>query len=200
MPQRGPRFPGRCRRFGLILASGRLRRTLLLTIIVALGVAVLPIVAVGSANLYDISASATGVLVAAYGLGNLAGALAVMVRPPTGEADRLTRRLAVVVVGALVFVLAAPTLTVALAAYFVTGVANSYFFASTLASRSEYAPRQARGQVFVWVGALKITAGSAGTALAGAAIAEGPLAPVAVAAVAITATALFAQVDAAHST
>lgn len=185
---------------GFILASGRLRRTLLLTIIVALGVAVLPIAAVGSANLYDISASATGVLVAAYGLGNLAGALAVMVRPLTGEADRLTRRLAVVVVGALVFVLAAPTLTVALAAYFVTGVANSYFFASTLAARSEYAPPQARGQVFVWVGALKITAGSAGTALAGAAIAEGPLAPVAVAAVAVTATALFAQADAARRT
>lgn len=180
----------------LMLTSGRLRRTLLLTVIVALGVAVLPIVAVGSANLYGITASATGALVAAYGLGNLAGALAVMVRPLTGDADQLTRRLAAVVAGALVLVLAANTFTVALATYFVTGVANSYFFASTLAARSEYAPPQARAQVFVWVGALKITAGSAGTALAGAAQAAGPLAPVAAAAVALTAAALLAQIDA----
>ena len=69
---------------GLMLRSGRLRRTLLLTIVVAFGVAVLPITAVGSADLFGIPASATGALVAAYGFGNLAGALAVMVRPLTG--------------------------------------------------------------------------------------------------------------------
>ena len=180
----------------LMLRSGRLRRTLMLTVVVALGVAVLPITAVGSADLYAISASATGLLVAAYGLGNLAGALAVMVRPLTGDADQLTRRLAIVVAAGLAVVLVAPAFSIALVAYAATGVANAYFFASTLAARSEYAPPQARGQVFVWVGALKITAGSAGTALAGAAIAAGPLTPVAAAAAGIALTATLALLDA----
>ncbi|WP_214109186.1 hypothetical protein [Acrocarpospora catenulata] len=70
--------------------------------------------------------------------------------------------------------LAAVTLTgvfwAAAAAYALAGVLNSCFFAATLAARNEYAPATARGQVFVWIGALKITAGSAGTALAGAII------------------------------
>lgn len=180
---------------GLMLRSGCLRRTLLLTIVVAFAVAVLPITAVGSADMFGIPASATGALVAAYGFGNLAGALAVMVRPLTGEADQLTRRLAMLVVLGLAAVLLAPTVTMALAAYFATGIANSYFFASTLAARSEYAPAVARGQVFVWVGALKITAGSAGTAAAGAAAGAGPLVPVAAAIGAITLAAAFALSD-----
>lgn len=180
---------------GLMLRSGALRRTLLLTVVVALGVAVLPITAVVSADLFGIPASATGALVAAYGGGNLAGALAIMVRPLTGEADQLTRRLAMLVVLGLAAVLLAPTMTIALPAYFATGVANSYFFASTLAARSEYAPVEARGQVFVWVGALKISAGSAGTAAAGAAAAAGPLVPVAVAIGAISLAAAFAWGD-----
>jgi hypothetical protein len=33
-------------------------------------------------------------------------------------------------------------------------VANALFLAATLAARSEYAPIEARGQVFSWVGAL----------------------------------------------
>lgn len=187
--------PRPCQTLGLMLRAGRLRRTLLLTIVVAFGVAVLPITAVGSADLFGIPASATGALVAAYGFGNLAGALAVMVRPLTGEADQLTRRLAMLVVLGLAAVLLAPTVTMALAAYFATGVANSYFFASTLAARSEYAPAEARGQVFVWVGALKITAGSAGTAAAGAAATAGPLVPVAAAIGAITLAAASAWGD-----
>ena len=37
-----------------MLRCGRLRRTLVLTIVVALGVAVLPITAVASAEIYDV--------------------------------------------------------------------------------------------------------------------------------------------------
>ena len=99
------------------------------------------------------------------------------------------------VVLGLAAVLLAPTVTMALAAYFATGVANSYFFASTLAAGSEYAPAEARGQVFVWVGALKITGGSAGTAAAGAAAGAGPLVPVAAAIGAITLAAAFTWSD-----
>lgn len=43
---------------------------------------------------------------------------------------------------------------------------NAGFFAATLAARAIF-PGECRGQVFVWVGALKITAGSLGTAAAG---------------------------------
>lgn len=73
------------------------------------------------------------------------------------------------------------------------GVLNSRFFAATLAARSEYAPAQARGQVFVWIGALKITAGSAGTALAGAIVAPAVHLPLVLAA-ALIAVAVAASI------
>lgn len=91
--------------------------------------------------------------------------------------------------------LASPVFGLALAAYAFTGIANAYFFASTLAARSEYAPPRARGQVFVWVGALKITAGSAGTALAGAAVAAGVLVLLALAAALTTGASASALAD-----
>jgi hypothetical protein len=60
-----------------------------------------------------------------------------------------------------------PKLALAVTTYAAAGVVNSYFFAATLAARSEYSPIAARGQIFVWAGALEITAGSAETAVAG---------------------------------
>lgn len=65
----------------------------------------------------------------------------------------------------------ANTFPIATAAYVLAGVLNAYFFAATLAVRTEYSPARALGQVFMWIGALKIAASSAGTALAGALIA-----------------------------
>ncbi|MCA1193969.1 MFS transporter [Saccharopolyspora sp. 6V] len=165
----------------LMLASGPLRRMLLLTTAVAFGVAVLPVAAVVSTG-----GAAAGVLTAAYGLGNLAGSAGVLVRPPSGEADRLVVRSAAVVVAALVLIASAPSFGFAAAAYAGAGIANGYFFAATLAARSEHAPDAARGQVFVWTGALKITAGSAGTAFAGAATAASARLPLVVA-IALTA-------------
>jgi hypothetical protein len=67
------------------------------------------------------------------------------------------------------------------------------FFAATLAARSEYAPIEARGQVFIWVGALKIAAGSAGTAVAGATIEQTVWAPLLLA-TALTATAAISSI------
>ena len=86
-------------------------------------------------------------------------------------------RLAFTVAGALLCVALTTVFGLAIAAYALAGIVNAYFFAATLAARSEYAPQNSRGQVFVWVGALKITAGSAGTALAGAVIAGSALLP-----------------------
>ncbi len=151
----------------LMLSSGPLRRTLYMTVTVAFALAALPITAVAATTSLGVSAAAAGVLTAAYGLGNLAGSAAVMIRPLRGDADHLMTRLAVIVAVALAVAALAPGFALAAVAYFLTGFLNSHFFAATLAARSEYAPASARAQVFVWIGAVKITAGSAGTALAG---------------------------------
>ncbi|MFJ4175372.1 hypothetical protein [Microbacterium sp. NPDC089696] len=68
-----------------------------------------------------------------------------------------------------------------------------------LAARSEYSPQNMRGQVFVWVGALKITAGSVGTAAAGTLVASNVLLPVAIAAVLAVVIAVVSTVDRAVS-
>ncbi|WP_307783269.1 MFS transporter [Streptomyces sp. MBT53] len=151
----------------LIARTGRLRRTVYLTMVVALSVATLPITAVHLTKILGIEPATAALLTAAYGLGNLTGSIAVMTFPLTGAPDRLMRRLALGVVAGLLTVTVSPAFAVSVAAYALTGILNSFFFASTLAARTEYAPSGARGQVFIWVAALKITSGSAGTALAG---------------------------------
>jgi MFS family permease len=85
--------------------------------------------------------------------------------------------LAALVAATLILVMLTPTLPTSLIAFCLAGIANALFFAATLAARSEYAPIEARGQIFIWVGALKIAAGSAGTAAAGATIAQTVWAP-----------------------
>ncbi|WP_180357904.1 MFS transporter [Streptomyces sp. NP160] len=156
---------------GLMLRHGPLRRTLYLTMAVSASVSVLPVTAVASTGALGVGHAAAGVLTSAYGIGGLAASGVLMVRPLAGDADRSTTVLAVAVAGGLVAVLVSGVFGVAVATYALAGALNSLFFAATLAARSEYAPVQARGQVFVWIGALKITAGSAGTATAGALVA-----------------------------
>lgn len=157
----------------LVLGTGPLRRTLYMT----MAVAVLPITAVASTGHFKVDAAAAGILTAAYGPGNLAGSIGVMIRPPRGDDDRLMTWLAFAVAVALLCVALTTAFGLAIAAYALAGIVNAHFFAATLAARSKYAPQNSRGQVFVRVGALKITAGSAGTALAGAVIAGSVLFP-----------------------
>lgn len=64
-------------------------------------------------------------------------------------------------------IISCSSIVVSAIAFFSTGILNSYFFAATLIARTEYAPAQGKGQVFLWVAAMKISAGSAGTAIAG---------------------------------
>lgn len=196
-PAAGLDVPRPGRTLALMLASGPLRRTLYMTVTVALSVAVLPIAAVVSTDRLGAGPAAAGILVAAYGLGNLAGSAGLMLRPPKGDADRLMTGFAFAVAAALALLVVADGFVVTAVAYAAAGILNAGFFAATLAARSEYAPRQARAQVFVWVGALKITAGSAGTALAGAgAVALGSdRAPAAMALVLTTACAAASILD-----
>ncbi len=90
--------------------------------------------------------------------------------PHPCDGGTLVGLVAATIAAALLLITLAPSFPLAIAAYAAAGIVNAYFFAATLAARSEYAPDNARGQIFVWVGALKITAGSAGTAAAGALI------------------------------
>lgn len=180
----------------LMARTGTLRRTLYLTMVVALSVAALPITAVHTTKILGIVPATAAALTAAYGLGNLAGSLTVMAFPLTGPPDRLMRHLALGVAAGLTAVTLSPNFTLAVAAYALTGALNSYFFASTLAARTEYAPPQARGQVFIWVAALKITSGSAGTAFAGALTGFGVRLPVLAGICAVTAAVLTATTDA----
>lgn len=193
--QRPTEAPRPLRTLRLMAASGALRRTLYLTMTVALSVAVLPIVAVATASTLNPTVGAAGVLTAAYGLGNLAGSIGVMIFPLRGRADTATILLAFVVAGALLAVLVAPDFTLTIAAYAAAGVANAYFFAATLAARSEYAPTRASGQVFVWVGALKITAGSAGIAAAGTLVTANPHLPVLLGAVLVVVAGVTAATE-----
>ncbi|MDN4611906.1 MFS transporter [Arthrobacter burdickii] len=170
---------------------GPLRRTLGLTVTVAFSVAALPIYAVAIAPGLGGAATA-GLLVAAYGVGNLLGSAGLMVRPLRGDADRLMSSLAVLVAAALILVILAPFLEASLVAFCLAGVANALFFAATLAARSEYAPIESRGQIFIWVGALKIAAGSAGTAVAGATTSPAAWVPLVLA---VTLTALATTVS-----
>lgn len=181
-----------------IVTSGPLRRTLYLTVTVAFSVAALPIAAVASTHTLGVSAAAAGILTAAYGLGNLAGSAGVMIRPSRAEADRLTTRLAAAVAATLLLITLTPSFTLVVAAYAAAGIANACFFAATLAARNEYAPDNARGQIFVWVGALKITAGSAGTATAGALITTSVALPLLLATALSLASAAFSWVERHH--
>jgi MFS family permease len=191
-PDKAVGVPSPALTLNLICESGPLRRTLGLTITVAFSVAALPIYAVATAPAFG-GASAAGTLVAAYGIGNLLGSAALMFRPLRRDADPLVSSLAALVGATLILVMLTPTLPTSLIAFCLAGVANAMFFAATLAARSEYAPIEARGQVFIWVGALKIAAGSAGTAVAGATIEQTVWAPLLLA-TALTATAAISSI------
>lgn len=191
-PHPATEVPSPARTLRLIWTHGPLRRTLGLTVAVAFSVAALPIYAVTIAPAMG-GASAAGTLVAAYGTGNLLGSAGLMLRPLRSDADRLMSALAASVAATLTVVVFTPTLATSLVAFCLAGVANATFFAATLAARSEFAPVQSRGQIFIWVGALKIAGGAAGTAIAGALVTGAAWAPLALAS-ALTAIAVAVSI------
>lgn len=83
---------------------------------VAFSVAALPIYAVAVAPALG-GASAAGILVAAYGTGNLLGSAGLMLRPLRSDADRLRSVLAALVAATLTAVIVAPTLATSLVGF-----------------------------------------------------------------------------------
>ena len=157
-----------------MICFGPLRRVTYPTMITALVLGGISVVAVQLAPRLGHPAASGAVMVASLGIGNLVGSIAVTVRPLRGEPERLTARLVVVIAATLLLASAMPSFPLALGAFFLIGVANAPFFAATLAARSEYAPDGGRAQIFVAMAAFKIAAASAGTALAGALSGVGP--------------------------
>jgi len=119
-------------------------------------------------------AGAGASLVAAFGLGNLAGSLLVTAVPLRGEPELLTSRTVAVMGAMLALCAVAPSFPLAVAAFALAGASNAPFMTATLAARSRYSPPRARAQVFVSLAGAKVASASAGTAVAGAAIGLGP--------------------------
>jgi MFS family permease len=151
----------------LLATLAPLRRVTYATMATALVLGGLSVIAVQFAPRLGLDPAAGAALATAFGLGNLAGSLLVTARPLRGESETLTSRWVAVIALALAGCALAPTFPLALVAFFGVGAANAPFFVATLAARSAYAPESGRARVFVGVAALKIAAGSAGTALAG---------------------------------
>lgn len=172
------KVPGALSTIRMMSDDSRLRQTLGFTMAVAFAVAALPVVAVSMAPELGVPAATAALFTVAYGGGNLAGSFCLMAFPLKGTPDRLMIKFSVLIMVFFCFIISGSSFTVILLCFFITGMLNSGFFAATLAARSEYSPASCRGQVFVWVGALKITAGSLGTATAGQMMLYGTKVPV----------------------
>ncbi|MTV38665.1 hypothetical protein [Duganella radicis] len=184
--------PGAWRTIALIAQDGKLRRTLYMTVLVAFSMAALPITAVQMSGRLGIPLAGAAAMTAAYGIGNLTGSIGVMLRPLRGSPDRLMTALALGAAGGLCAIMLSGGWQLTVCLFWISGVVNAFFFAATLAARTEYAPAKARGQIFLWVAALKITAGSAGTATAGLLTSRDARTPLLAGALLITSAALLA--------
>jgi predicted MFS family arabinose efflux permease len=179
----------------LVLVDPRLRRVNYATMVAAAAQAGLAVVVVQLAAPYRVTPSTAAVLLAVMGAGNLVAALVLSARPLTGDPDRLTTRQVAVLAGCFGLCALAPTFGWAVAAFVLMGAATAPFVTATFAARSAYAPVEARGQVFVTLSALKITAASGGTALAGLLVVIGPTAMLLVGGAAVLLAALATLLD-----
>lgn len=158
----------------LLVVYGPLRRVGVATMLTAASFGALPVIAVMLGPALTSQASAGASLVAAFGLGNLAGSGLVTAFPLRGEPERLTTRWVALMGLALGVCALAPSYPLALAAFALAGASNAPFFTATLAARSRYSPAAARAQVFVSLAGVKVAMASAGTVLAVAAAGVGP--------------------------
>lgn len=158
-------------RAGLVVLVSRapLRRVTVMTMLNALELGALPVIAATLGPRLTHQPTAGAMLITVYGLGNLAGSLLVTAFPLRGEPETLALRLFTVLAAATLFLALAPNYACALSAFLVVGVVNSASFTSTLAARSAYAPAGARAQVFVSSAGLKIALSSLGAVVAGGA-------------------------------
>lgn len=146
-----------------------LKTTLLMTSGAAFSFAALPVLAVYLSEMFGQGQEKGALLVTLYGVGCLCGATSLIFRPMLKEALDLLRNIGSLLVVCLILVSASAYLNfiACMLAYWICGVVNSLFFASTIAARTEYAPETGAAQIYMWVAAAKITAASAGAFAAG---------------------------------
>jgi hypothetical protein len=153
----------------MMVGHGPLRRVGFATLLTALSLGGLPVLAVALAAVLHAPGGAGATLVAAFGAGNLAGSLLLTAFPLRGEPEVQTARHVALMGAALALCALAPSFPLALAAFAALGASNAPFFTATLAARERYAPPGARAQVFVSLAGAKVAFVSLGTALAAAA-------------------------------
>ena len=153
--------------FQIFQRSAALKRTVLMTSAASFSVAALPVLAVYLAEFWQFSKENGALLVTAYGVGNLIGALYLIIRPLTTDALLLLRNVGLLLLVALGVVSMSQSFYTGLAGYCLVGVVNAIFFAVTLAARTDYAPEKGAAQVYMWVAAAKIGAASVGALVAG---------------------------------
>jgi MFS family permease len=144
-----------------------LRRVTTLTLLTAIELGALPVLAVTFGRDLTGTAGAGAALMVAYGAGNLAGSALVTVFPLRGEPEKLALRLYAAMAVATAACVFAPGYAVALAGFAAVGLTSAMSFTATLAARGSYAPPGARAQVFVTTAGLKIAVASLGAAGAG---------------------------------
>ncbi|MEU8976305.1 MFS transporter [Streptomyces monashensis] len=174
-PAKGQAGPLRVRQtFRIIVTVGQLRRVMLAMALTALVAGGITVVATTLGRQLTGSPEAGAALAAVYGLGYLAGSVVAGIVPLRGEPERTSTVLVVVSAAAVACCAVAPGYAVAVVTFAATGAASALLFTATLAVRAVYAPPEARAQVYVSMGALKMAVSSAGTALAGSLMSLGP--------------------------
>jgi MFS family permease len=158
----------------LVVHVPALRRVNYATMITAAAQAGIAVVVVQLAEPYDVSASTAAVLLAIMGGGNLLASLVLSAFPLRGDPDLLTTRHIALVGVCFGLCALAPSFGWGVVGFALMGAATAPFVTATFAARNEYAPRQARAQVFITLAALKLSAASAGTALTGLLVGLGP--------------------------
>ncbi len=173
LPLAGGTAPGEAvgLRAGLAVLVRRppLRRVTVLTLLGALELGALPVVAVRFGTELHGTAAAGATLTVAYGAGSLLGSALVTAWPLRGEPEVLAVRLFAAMAVATALCAFAPGYALALAGFGVLGLLNATSFTATLTARGGYAPAGAQAQVFVTSAGLKVAMAAVGAALAGAA-------------------------------
>jgi hypothetical protein len=158
----------------VIVSTGQLRRVMVATMLTSVCTGGVMVVAVVLGRQLHHSAGAGAALGAAYGAGNLAGALLTGAFPLTGEPERTAIRLIGANAVSIALCALVPGYGLALGAFALAGATSAVLFTATLAVRSVYSPPAARAHVFVTMAGFKMATSAAGTALAGALVGAGP--------------------------
>jgi MFS family permease len=179
----------------LMLRSGPLRRVAYMTMVTAVPLGAVAVLAVSLGRQLGTTNAGGAALAAAFGVGSLLGSLGVTAFPLTGNAENLVVRWAALFGLAFALCAAAPGYPLAILAFAVAGACNAPFFTATLAARSAYSPAGARAQIFVSMAALKVATAALGTALAGVLGGIGPRVLLLAAAALVVTTAAVTVMD-----